>query len=57
MTKPSKLGEKAFDLITCDMPAFRRFHAVIIGTALVCNNKSFTWSTRSLINVIMGPLE
>ena len=57
MSDPSKLGEKAFDLITCDMPAIRRLNVVIIGAAIVCENKSLSWTARRLINEIMGPLE
>lgn len=57
MTRKSKLEEKAFDLITCRMPAVRRMNIVIIGAALVCKNKSLTWATRRLIDEIMGPLK
>ena len=56
MTRKSKLEEKAFDLITCRMPALRRLNIVVIGAALVCKNKSLTRDTRRLINEIMGPL-
>ena len=57
MNRKSKLEEKAFDLITCRMPAVRRMNIVVIGAALVCKNKSLTWDTRRLINEIMGPLK
>lgn len=56
MTNSSKLGETAFDLITCRMPAVKRLNTVIIGSALVCNNKSLAWNVRHLIDEIMGPL-
>lgn len=57
MNRKSKLEEKAFDLITCRMPAVRRMNIVIIGAALACKNRSLTWDTRRLINEIMGPLK
>lgn len=56
MTNSFKLEEKAFDLITCRMHATKRLNIVVIGAALVCENKSITWNTHRLINEIMGPL-
>lgn len=57
MTMSSKLEDGAFDLITCSIPAFRRLNFVIIGAALVCENKRLTWNAHRLINEIMGPLK
>ena len=57
MTENNDIADIAFDLITCDMPASRRLNVVVIGAAIVAENKRLGWNVRELVKEIMGPLK
>lgn len=56
MIKKNDIEEMAFDIITCQMPISRRLNVVIVGSALVAENKRLNWNVRKLIKELIGPL-
>ena len=57
MTKRNDIAEKAFDLITCDLPISKRLIVAVVGSAIISENKRLNWKARHLVDDIMGPLE
>lgn len=57
MTERNDIEEKAFDLITCDLPISKRLIIVVVGSAIISENKSLNWKAHRLTNDIMGQLE